>query len=145
MSQRIAPTVGRMLWFYPDQQDGERYQGLPLAAVVAAVNEDGTVNLGVFDANGCTSGRRNVLLIQGDDPSPAAGDFCKWMPYQLGQAAKTEQAETASAERLRELQKYKESVGTGEVYRSLGEGPVIEPPSDFPAVSDVSNGAKITD
>jgi hypothetical protein len=53
------------------------------------------VNLTVFDHNGCPHSRTSITLIQeGDDPNLIGGRaWCEWMPYQKGQAAKTEAAE----------------------------------------------------
>lgn len=92
----IKPTVGRVVWYWPSPKehivgnDG----GQPLAALVAHVWSDTCVNLAVFDANGCGHSRTSVLLHQDGNPRPGAG-FCEWMPYQKGQAAKTEALEAA--------------------------------------------------
>jgi hypothetical protein len=92
----IQPTQGRVILYTPDSNDGITKSGPQLAAIVAAVNEDGTVNLAVFDANGSPAQRQNVVVVQEDEDSPEAGGFASWMPYQLGQAAKTEQALAAA-------------------------------------------------
>ena len=96
----IKPTVGRVVWYTPYQSDTFAYTpGQPLAAIVTAVWSDTCVNLAVFDANGNSHGRTSVLLWQddGDNPKPDCG-FCEWMPYQKGQAARTEQLESAMKE-----------------------------------------------
>ena len=85
----IKPTIGRVVWFHahtstPDQQ--------PNAALIAYVHSDTLVNLAVFDANGFPTAESSVLLYQGDTPRPV-GRYCEWMPYQQGQAAKTEALE----------------------------------------------------
>jgi len=83
----IKPTVGRVVWFYGSKAPEE-----PLAAIVAKVHSDQLVNLMVIDQNGGTNGRTSVQLLQ-DDDKPEADFWCAWMPYQLGQAARTEAAE----------------------------------------------------
>lgn len=87
----IQPTVGRVVHYVPNPADmipGARSG--ELAAIVAAVHDDRCVNLCVIDANGEPHGKTSVRLVQPGDPE-AAPPFCQWMPYQLGQAAKTEQ------------------------------------------------------
>jgi len=56
------------------------------------ISMDRMVNLAVFDANGNAFGRISVYLFQGDaaNPNENAMPFAEWMPYQTGQAAKTE-------------------------------------------------------
>lgn len=87
----IKPTVGRIVWFRPDavfiptlpgQPDG------PLAAIVVGVQSDERVNLTVFGADGSMHPRTGVYLEQ-NEPDPAPGACC-WMPFQKGQATKTD-------------------------------------------------------
>ena len=61
------PTVGRVV-HYRENADAE-----PLAAVVAAVGEDGTVSLGVFTVNGTVQGVREVAHEDNAD-----GDMARW-------------------------------------------------------------------
>jgi len=91
----IKPTIGRVVWYHPSELEGISDQ--PLAALVAYVWSDTLVNLAVFDSNGTSSGRTSVFLFQGDGERPASC-FAEWMPYQLGQAAKTEAAEKFNGE-----------------------------------------------
>jgi hypothetical protein len=66
------------------------------AAIIARVldgNDAGHVNLAVFDGNGVAVSRLKVPLIQDGQTAPQDGDWCEWMPYQKGQAAKTEALE----------------------------------------------------
>jgi len=93
----IRPTVGRVVWFhqgtagiFPGSEDTR-------AAIVAHVHGDRCVNLMAIDANGKTHDRTSVPLVQDGDPIPTSGFYCEWMPYQKGQAAKTEAAEKAAA------------------------------------------------
>lgn len=95
----IKPSVGRVVWFrqmtpgvFPGSEE-------TCAAIVAHVHHDRLVNLCVIDANGNTHSRANVTLVQPGDEAPTH-QHCLWMPYQTGQAAKTEELEkklTASA------------------------------------------------
>lgn len=95
---KILPTVGRVVWFY-DQKRRPGFHantdGAPYAAIIAAVCSDSIVNLTVFDAAGTATGRVGVPLSH-DGGRPAGADYwCEWMPYQKGQAAKTEALEAA--------------------------------------------------
>ena len=51
------------------------------------------MNLSVIDANGVPHSRTSVELIQDACPAPGGASYCEWMPYQKGQAAKTEVAD----------------------------------------------------
>jgi hypothetical protein len=93
----IEPSVGRVVLYYPSKfgSDDEMakiiYQ--PLAAIICSVDSNSCVNLAVFDTNGTLHSRTSVFLLQDDDAVPAHGRYCEWMPYQKGQAAKTEELE----------------------------------------------------
>ena len=94
----ITPTVGRVVWYRP-RGHGENEQ--PLAAIVAHVWSDTCVNLAIFDANGSPMANppTSVLLLQDGNERPTGGQYCEWMPFQKGQAKKTEAAEAALAEK----------------------------------------------
>lgn len=84
----IEPTVGRVVWFYPDAvEEGKPHE--MNAAIITYVWGNEMVNLTVFHPNGGTHGETSVWLWQGDDgatiPKPTAR-YCVWMPYQIGQA-----------------------------------------------------------
>jgi hypothetical protein len=66
--------------------------GQPEAAFVTYVHSDRCINVGGFDANGSPFGATSVQLLQDDDVS-RGGTTAEWMPYQKGQAAKTEALE----------------------------------------------------
>lgn len=97
----IKPTIGRVVWFHPASNIGEsNFAPSPIcAAIVAAVHSDEMVNLAVFDSNGVSHSKTSVPLIQDGDPVPEDGYYCEWMPYQKGQAAKTEALEAAAGTR----------------------------------------------
>lgn len=89
----IPPTIGRVVLFKAYQNDnypgaGDGFQ----AAIVCRVWSDTCVNLCVFDANGNSHSYTSVLLVQPGGDEPASG-YCRWMDYQLGQAAKTEEVQ----------------------------------------------------
>jgi hypothetical protein len=65
---------------------------------VTHVWNDRMVNLAVFDSNGVAHSKTSVPLLQDDDPKPEHGFFCEWMPFQKGQAAKTEALESQLAD-----------------------------------------------
>lgn len=94
----IKPTVGRVVWFYP-RGKSERSGDQPLAALIACVWSDTCVNLAIFDANGqpYPPGHTSILLVQEGGPLPDSGPYCTWMPYQQGQAKKTEALEAQLA------------------------------------------------
>lgn len=90
----IKPTVGRIVWFTPSKNSAESGFAAgdqPLAAIIAYVHNDRMVNLAVFDSNGVSHSKTSVDLIQDGEAKPEYGFYCEWMPYQKGQAAKTEQ------------------------------------------------------
>jgi hypothetical protein len=87
----IKPSIGRIVWFYHSVQDllDEKQ---PLAAIVTHVHDDRMVNLSIFDKEGRTGHISGSLvpLLQDEDDEPKTGGFATWMPYQTGQAAKTD-------------------------------------------------------
>lgn len=90
----IKPTIGRQMWFWKDTP-GSYAEQQPEAATVCYVWNDTMVNLQVIDAQGNARGVTSVRLHQGDEPG--IGQHCAWMPFQKGQAQKTEQLEKAIA------------------------------------------------
>lgn len=90
----IKPTVGRIVWFYPSSTLSYEQ---PFAAIITYVWSDVLVNLAVFHHNGDSAPRTSVVLEQEEWPVPAGESFCTWMPYQKGQAAKTEALEAKLA------------------------------------------------
>lgn len=94
----IEPTPGRIVWFYPDVNDGRTLSATgprPLAAIVARVIHERCVNLTVSREDGTTFGAQNVTLLQdGFTLSDAERAYAEWMPFQKGQAARFEAAKT---------------------------------------------------
>lgn len=86
----IPPTVGRVVWFYK-YAEGQGHKG-PLVGHVCKVHSDRLVNLFVINEEGQSFSCIAVRLVQPNEEVPAA-DYCTWMPYQVGQAAKAEAAE----------------------------------------------------
>ena len=96
----IQPTVGRVVWYRPSESDTfPKAVGQPLPAIITIAWDMGLVNLVVFDGDGNTHGRTSVRLVQPNDEAPGPGGYCEWMPYQIGQAQRTEQAEKALADK----------------------------------------------
>lgn len=86
----IKPTVGRVVLFVPKHSSiafgFDIIAGKPHAATIAYVHGDRCVNLSVCDTNGKHFPRTSVTLRQPGESDPG-GDYCEWMPYQVGQAA----------------------------------------------------------
>lgn len=99
MSTIIQPTIGRVVLCRPNGDHRLAHlcciEGEPLAGTVAYVNPDnGRVNLSLCDHLGQHLAVQGVVMVQDGEQAPEEGvAFCHWMPYQLGQAAKTEEAE----------------------------------------------------
>lgn len=85
----IKPSVGRVVLFYRHGKTQFDAAEQPEAATVAYVHSDTMINLSVVDHNGIQFARTSVYLYQGEGERPE-NSYAEWMPYQLGQAAKTE-------------------------------------------------------
>jgi hypothetical protein len=92
---KITPTVGRVVWFYPANNQATSgftppNEGEPLAAIIARVvdADAGAVHLAVFDGAGVSRSEPYVKLVQEGEKVPADGRYATWMPYQIGQAKK---------------------------------------------------------
>jgi len=96
MSPLIKPTHGRVVWYTPGESD--EFCGSPIcAAMIVHVHDDRNVNLVVFDTMGSAHPRHEVRLLQESDLAVPGEPHAQWMPYQAGQAAKTEAAEAKAA------------------------------------------------
>lgn len=95
----IIPTVGRIVYFTPAAVDDQSvipdWQSGVCAALVTAVHNDNCVNLAVFDVSGNQYARCSVCHVSTvtADDDVKKYDTWDWMPYQKGQAAKTEALE----------------------------------------------------
>lgn len=86
----INPTVGRMVWAGRPKDTLDPTQ--PETAQITYVHNERLVNVVGWNHKGHPFVLHKVTLLQDDDPKPE-GDFVMWMPYQKGQAARTEQLE----------------------------------------------------
>lgn len=86
----IKPTIGRVVLFYPRDITATSQ---PFSAHVAFVHSDRMINIGFIDSNGVAGNKTSVALVQPEDPIvPDSGPYCTWMPFQIAQAAKPENA-----------------------------------------------------
>lgn len=82
----IKPTVGRVVLVH-------RGPGQPaVPALICDVHSDTCITVGGFDQYGASFSETSVELLQ-DEVPPGHGRYAKWMPFQKGQAAKTEELE----------------------------------------------------
>jgi hypothetical protein len=105
MNKSITPTVARSLHFVL-VNTWAGFAGNPgdnFAAILAHVNNERSINVAVSDAAGRWHAFENVPLVQ-DGESEPAGNFCRWMPFQVGQAQKSEVDLSALADRLAALE-----------------------------------------
>jgi hypothetical protein len=86
----IEPTIGRVVWV--KGRPGAIAINEPEPALISYVHGNRCINVGGFDANGLPFSFTSLPLLQDDDPSP---DYAHalWMPFQKGQAQKTEALE----------------------------------------------------
>lgn len=101
----VIPTVGRVMWFYPDALHSHRAGPEPLAAMVAAVSTDGLrVNIGYLAHPGTHQFMMSVPVVQPDEPIPEHSHV-RWMPYQTAQAQKASARAENQAVAAEELKK----------------------------------------
>lgn len=99
----IEPTVGRVVWYFAGVNDVRLHKdGVDVqpahAALVVDVADNTTISVCAFGRDGYPNARTYVRLLQNGDKPPTDGSsWCEWMPFQKGQAAKTEAAEKAAA------------------------------------------------
>lgn len=96
----ITPTVGRQVWFWPSEEQVAEMRPAydrtqPMAATVTFVWDDRRVNLAVLDQNAKPYSIIGMKLLQDDDLVDPRESYAEWMPYQKGQAAKTQTPEPA--------------------------------------------------
>lgn len=112
----IKPSIGRKIWYWPGPED--KYLKCldiktPFDATVVFVHDSGTINVLVLDHEGSLYRRQSIPVIQEGELKPDDSGFCVWMPYQIGQAAKTQEAEAKA--------KAKGGFGTGAA-APIGQG-----------------------
>lgn len=103
----IEPTVGRIVWYWEalpgglnraELLDKHRETVQPQPAIITFVDPLGAfINVTRFSADGIPIPQPGVILVQDDVPVPTHGGWAEWMPYQKGQAAKTESLEAKMA------------------------------------------------
>jgi hypothetical protein len=91
----INPTIGRVVWYRPGAHETNLASDQPLAAIITYVHSDDKINLVVFGKGGDCHRRASVPLWNGEGDAPTIV-HAEWMPYQKGQAEKTEEAEAKS-------------------------------------------------
>jgi hypothetical protein len=95
----IVPTIGRQVWYYPSDADNKAFRtdpAQPCAATVIKIpiaGDNRKVDLSIITHDGTHAYRQQVLLLQDGDTVPQGLEHATWMPYQKGQAAKTEAVE----------------------------------------------------
>lgn len=87
MSNKIIPTIGRVVWYKNSALSDQM-----MAGTVAYVHNENSVNLNITDMFGYTSGWQNVPFHHGDAEN-CPEMFCCWMPYQKAQAEKNASAQ----------------------------------------------------
>jgi hypothetical protein len=93
----MQPTVGRMVYYKSYGSPNGEFLSEDRAAVVTAVHENNAVSLCVMNPSGLFF---NLMVHQGSE----AGQW-DWMPFQKGQAAKTEELEK-TVQQLAEAPKF---------------------------------------
>lgn len=84
----MAPTIGRIVHYYPGIADLTPNGDQPMAAIIASVWSDRLVNLMVIDASGIPVNRTSIRLVQAGDPPPRDGESCcMWPALRAEQAA----------------------------------------------------------
>jgi hypothetical protein len=94
----IKPTIGRIVWYYPDAQDvqqGGFTAGQEQPGIVCRVWGDTCVNLQVVTQDGGSTARTSVPLVQPGEAVLQDHHYATWMPFQIG-AAKQYEAEQAA-------------------------------------------------
>lgn len=92
----IKPTVGRVVLVRRStghQEPTEKHPTVqPEVGLITYVHDDVTVGVVGFDRHGDKFAYTHMPLFQGEGEPPGIA-YAEWMPYQKGQAAKTEELE----------------------------------------------------
>lgn len=101
----ILPTLGRVVWFKPGKGSPQvpSTNGYCTAQIIDVLDYE-TVNLVVVDSAGTRHVLDHIDLVQDEsllcEDEHQIGGYAVWMPYQKGQAAKTESLEEALKENI---------------------------------------------
>jgi len=92
----IEPTVGRIVHY---RHPARLPSANPQAAVITDCRPgDDYIDVIVFSKQHGATPVNYVLLWQGEGTPPSGIPYCEWMPYQKGQAAKTESLEMKASQ-----------------------------------------------
>lgn len=89
----ISPTIGRVVLVHSRAPDATG----PWPCLVVKVFSDRCINAAGFNEWGTPVSFSSLPLLQDDDAAPSSA-YAEWMPYQKGQAAKTEALERQIAD-----------------------------------------------
>ena len=81
----IRPTIGRTLWFYASPEATE-YE----IASIAAVRDDGHVDVEISGLGSGGQVHANVPLVQPGEDGPASGPHVEWSAHDLSPHLETE-------------------------------------------------------
>jgi len=99
----IVPTIGRKVWYWSSGHVGvlDNKQAFDATVIYVVPSADPSlVHLQVINHMGYASVENGVALRdhqEGDSHSSVEYRVATWMPYQMGQAQRTEAAEAARA------------------------------------------------
>lgn len=97
----MKPTIGRVVYYRHGTEGPFAGSEDYVAAMVCWASEDGkTVNLLTVSHDAVPRGFTDVPFVQDGERTPENGRYAHWMPFQVGQAAKTQEAEGKLAARL---------------------------------------------
>jgi len=108
----IIPTVGRVIWIR--NRTAALVGAPPEAALIAFVNDDGTINVGGTNHHGLPFALHPVVVVQEGETPPEDTVYAEWMPYQ-------------------------NKVAKGEIPPVLHAEPVSAVTSDAPSVDNAPN------
>ncbi len=103
----ITPTVGRVVHYWPSEQAIRDRKAQPYAAIITHVWGDDCVNLSVLQDGSYPTNDTTPTSVSRIDTGVSATCQCwAWMPFQQGQAAKTEDATGKLAERISRIESH---------------------------------------
>lgn len=138
----IPPTVGRVLWYWPN---GMPHSGIiqdpsqPFRADICYVWPDGRVNLNVCCHNATRFERHQVPIVPtaSEETPPQGTPYATWMPFQIGQAKAAERGPQAEQIPLTPPPPAKEPIVRQDLQASAAEDPGHK--NDTPAVADTDD------